>query len=593
MNFLFPLGFWALGLLPVVVVFYLVRVRPERREVSSLLWWQMALNESPSRRFLGKIRHWLSLLCQLLILALIILALVRPVVGGKLPAGPVLLVLDNRAAMQAVVEDSTPADQIRSEAGRLLASWPPGVPVALWSLDSQLRLLSGFSSDTYQARRALEAWSVTDTTSDAAEEMERLVVLAEGLGSEADRWFLGRPDGTRPLPSAWRVSPFLVEGDNSGITAAGGLPVSGARPGLQLFAAVSHFGFETLRSTVEFYLNGELAGVRAVEVPPGATRPVEMLLNREGNGVAEVRMELNHADSLSSDNSAWLVFPEVKPVRVLLVSSGNFFLERLLASNPRVAFELLLPEAWRSEISRSFDVTVFDRELPEAMTAVDFPSIFLVRHPWLPQTDLAPSAVATESAGHALLANASLRDVLLAEAADWSGLESANPGGWVLRNPVVSPDGPLVVTGESSSQPGARWVGLAFDVTRSDLPMRRAFPLLFDNILGWLTPGAALPATAPRPGEFLAEGIAAPLLAGFHEVLSPQAEPFPIGLSVASARESNLNPVAGEGEARAILASPGAPAALWQGLALGALILLLVEWRALRPEKLRNKPSLL
>ncbi len=78
MSFLYPATLF-LGLLAAgVVALYLQRPKRRSLEVSSLLFWQRVLEREPQRQFLGRLRHPLSPLLQLLIFLLLLLAPARP-----------------------------------------------------------------------------------------------------------------------------------------------------------------------------------------------------------------------------------------------------------------------------------------------------------------------------------------------------------------------------------------------------------------------------------------------------------------------------------------------------------------------------------
>ncbi len=63
------------------------------------------------------------------------------------------------------------------------------------------------------------------------------------------------------------------------------------------------------------------------------------------SGVVEIR--LRTSDALPADNRAWIVVPASRSVQVLLVTRGNFFLERMLASLP-IELMVMTPDAYES-----------------------------------------------------------------------------------------------------------------------------------------------------------------------------------------------------------------------------------------------------
>src|SRR5882762_2620659 len=102
MNFITPVAL-ALGVpLPIVAIFYLLKVRRHDEEVSSTCLWNDLIRDLAAHEPLQRLKWNLLLLLQLIALAAITLAVARPFseqVGQK-PVQAVLL-LDGSASMQA------------------------------------------------------------------------------------------------------------------------------------------------------------------------------------------------------------------------------------------------------------------------------------------------------------------------------------------------------------------------------------------------------------------------------------------------------------------------------------------------------------
>src|ERR671933_2538816 len=102
MSLLTPVGL-ALGItLPIVVIFYLLKVRRRDEEVSSTFLWNDLIRDLAAHEPLQRLRWNLLLLLQLIALALITFAVARPFSEqiGQKPVQAVLL-LDGSASMQA------------------------------------------------------------------------------------------------------------------------------------------------------------------------------------------------------------------------------------------------------------------------------------------------------------------------------------------------------------------------------------------------------------------------------------------------------------------------------------------------------------
>ena len=66
MNFLNPLAFWLLGLVPVIVLLYLLKLKRKPRVVSSTLLWFRAVQDLEANAPFQRLRKNLLLFLQLL-----------------------------------------------------------------------------------------------------------------------------------------------------------------------------------------------------------------------------------------------------------------------------------------------------------------------------------------------------------------------------------------------------------------------------------------------------------------------------------------------------------------------------------------------
>src|SRR5438270_2408486 len=90
--------FW-LALAVPVVIFYILKIRLRRVPVSTVLFWRQIFDEKRPRSLWERLRHLLSLLVQLALIALLVAALAEPFFAWEaLTARRVVLVVDNSAS---------------------------------------------------------------------------------------------------------------------------------------------------------------------------------------------------------------------------------------------------------------------------------------------------------------------------------------------------------------------------------------------------------------------------------------------------------------------------------------------------------------
>ena len=91
-----------------IIVFYILKVRLRQVPVSTNMFWKQIFDEKPPRSIWERFRHLLSLLAQLLMLALMVFALADPLFSWQaLQAKRIVLVIDNSASMKATDVEPT------------------------------------------------------------------------------------------------------------------------------------------------------------------------------------------------------------------------------------------------------------------------------------------------------------------------------------------------------------------------------------------------------------------------------------------------------------------------------------------------------
>lgn len=583
MNFLFPAVFWLAAAAPVIVLLYLRRSRRRTETVSTLMFWQRVMAASPQKRFLGALRSPLSLLLQLLIFLMILMAALHPRFGlGREPRSTVV-VIDSRARMQA-------GDTFRkaiAAAGSVANQAGPDDEVAILSAESSPHLVSGFSRDAKTLRSRLSQLSASDGGGNIGESIElarRLLAARSGV-----KRLMVISDRALPKLSEAEQVPVGSSADNVGIVACSARPLPASPQTFEVLARVANFSAAPRDAGVSFSLDNRIVEMKRLRIDPGAeanaiaTIPSEVLKNSKG--LVEVR--LDQPDSLAIDNVAYAALPVNESRRVLLISKRNPFLDQALQANPDIRLEVLDPEVWKPGMASSFDVVVLEGAAarnfkPEP--ASQFGVLFFGDSPFDNGDPVKPDPVQVADSRNPLLWNVNLRDVRFARVQP-TVIPENSP--WRTAAPVTSPQGPLILTMESIGGP-ARAAIFAFGVEDSNLPLRAAFPLLLANTIQWLSGSEKSPVRTFAAGDVFqaAEGesilspepsnVATLRKAGFYEIRGKDTSHW-IAANTSATAESDLR----KAESRPFSALSAAAVILppWQWFALCALVLLLIEWR--------------
>jgi len=305
-------------------------------------------------------------------------------------------------------------------------------------------------------------------------------------------------------------------------------------------------------------------------------------------------------DAFPLDDHAYALLPPLKRQHVLLVSEGNLFLEGALLLDENAQVDKVSPSAWDPALAARYDAVVLDAFTPPAPPTV--PAIWLdpsaAASPFRIAGELRAPYISETAEKHPLMRWVTLRDVNMSRASRFALL----PGDVALAS---SARDALIVARETPKKA----IAIGFDVRKSDLPLRVAFPVFLVNALEWFAGDeATLQASyrtgktwrIPMPGDQATltdpDGQAAkvPVVdgsarhygrkVGFYSIASSSGGPSrALAASLADPSESAIAPAPrllldGDPLAQPDGFRAGIRRELWALLALAALALLLVEW---------------
>lgn len=519
------LNAWAVGfaaVAPVIVLLYLLKLKRRPVPVSTLLFWQRILQESRRRALFQRLRQLFSLLLHLLIFALILGALLRPMLDQQIREGAsTVLILDTRARMQATEPDGqTRFAKAKTAAAGVIRQASALRQMALISADAGPSVVAPFTDDEKTLRESLEKLSATDAGGD----LDSSLRLAEELlaSRKGERRIIVFTDRN---PGAKTASPSIPQDfvsvgtarENLAITRFATRALLNSPQTSEVLMEVANFGQAPAKANVELAFDGRLLDVKPVALEPGARAvqvfPTVPRPTRNSKGWLTARLDT--PDAFAADNVAYAVLPIEPPRRVLLVSKGNWFLEKLLAADQGLSFELVTPDAFTPTLAEKFDAVLLDNFLPEGFDLAKNPgSYFFLKQTPFNTADpaLDQPLISDLDNRHPALRLVSLQNITLLRAAP---LAMPKIEGWNWQAPIRSFEHPLLITGERLGGK-QRVAALALDITDSDLPLRIAFPLLMSNTLHWLAGEEAAPIFACHAGDSL------PLLEGESVLPTPQ-----------------------------------------------------------------------
>lgn len=609
MNFLAPAAALFALALPVVVVFYLLKRKRVVKLVSSTLLWQKFLAETQASAPFQKLRHNWLLILQLLLLALAVLALMRPYFkGNSRETNLRVLILDGSASMQATDETPSRFERARAEALKWVDGIRDGEQMMVLLAGATTAVKQSPTGDKTALRRALQACEVSDAPTRLADALKTAGAFTfekrgeETIASGEIHLF---SDGAaqdleevanKNLPLIYhRVGQSRM---NAGIVRIDVRANPDDRAQRAILAGLGNFATNEVKGDLELLFDGQLVETRAITLPATNTEAFIFSVPQSRDGVFTLRLKIE--DDLEADNEASVVSTMPVPVKVLMVSRGNRFLEKAIrgAANVQLSTTSRLTDS-----AKGFDVVVLDDSLPTVLPEANILAIHTIGTNWFPGWDIAKAPVIVDwKSAHPLLRFVNFDNVQISEAF------SVKPPSWGV--PLVeSPQTPLILVGELD-QRRIVWVG--FDPLQSTWPLRVSFPIFMANAVDWLNPvGGGAIRSLVRAGDPFRVSIGEDI--AFVDVTAPQAGAYRLAATSSSreilvgdthqqgvykvragtnevtfcvnlmdANESNIQPreelPLGKYGSVAATTVKRANMELWRWIALGVLAILLFEW---------------
>jgi len=503
MGLLAPLALIGLLSVPLIVAFYMLRLRRPERPVSSTYLWQQLVRDVEANAPWQKLRRSLLLMLQLLLAVLLAVVVARPF--AEHPAGlarDLVLVIDASASMSATDVFPDRLTAAKRAALEQMAQVPADGRVSVVAAGDTARVVANEATDRGRIAQAIESIEASTSAADLTDALKLAAKLAErARGAEV---LVVTDDAGSMVPAVDLEVPVRVvtvgrERDNQAIAA---LAVRADPSGLKrtLFASVANYSSSIVMRRLQILADGTSVTARDLVLDPLTRADVVIDELPAGTRVVEARITPPDAtngssgarDYLALDDAAWAIVPPDRLRRVLLVGPGNVYLQNAFALLPNVELYGATAEQYPATTGKElFDLIVFDGSLPAE----------LPRKPILafapPQTSLLGVVNGTlDEFGMGQLPP----DDPILRGVDLTRLHIARTQQMELptwaRAVIPGSDGPLLYSGPRDGVPTAVF---AFDIRQSDLPLQVAWPIMISNLAGELLglSGGALDPLAP------------------------------------------------------------------------------------------------
>jgi len=412
---------WQWGLLalvpPAIIALYFLKLKRQPLEVPSTYLWKRSMEDMHVNSLWQRLRQNLLMFLQLLLIALAMLALLRPGwEGTKLDGDRFIFLVDNSASMSANdVEDAkSRLEESKKLVGGLIDQMDSGMTAMIISFADTPQVVQEFTDN----RRLLRERLATIEPSVRGTDLLGALDLADGLanpgritteegGAEIDVveaqpatiyiFSDGRFEDVKGF-SLGNLQPVYVpigslEAENLAITGFTTRRSEEKPEERQAFVQVTNFTESPQSAVVEVKLNGEFLDAKQIEVKAGESNGAVFPLADAPAGklTASLKYVLNtpaKLDALRQDDTGFAALNDAKPGRVLVVTPGNVALEVALATERMGklgAIEFKTPDVLTSEQYKKdadgsvYDLIVYDQCAPATLPRSD--TLFIGRLP--------------------------------------------------------------------------------------------------------------------------------------------------------------------------------------------------------------------
>lgn len=518
---------------PAIIALYFLKLKRQPLEVPSTYLWSRTIEDLHVNSIWQRLRQSLLLFLQLLLVALVMIAVLRPGWRGTQLSGQrFIFLIDTSASMQATDIQPTRLELAKKQAIGLIDQMKSDDVAMVISFSDVARVEQSFSDNRSALRQRVNQIKPTSRLSNLEEAVRAAAGLANpGRSSEAgnindvqtadalpatlyiftDGGFAAVPDFQLGNLDPKYMPTGTEKPDNIGIVAFTTERNPDRPDQMQAFARLENSGTADATVELSLYLDDALVDAIEVNVPAEGSAGAEFDLNDLERGI--LKLQIDRRDDLALDNVAYTAINSPRQARVLFITPGNEPIRWAMETDEvvKVAFvEVAEPEVLATKDHQDlaaagyYDLIVYDRCQPQAMPQAN--TLFIGRLPPLEtwqadEMQINPLFIDTDRV-HPLMQFIDMGNVTVLE----GFAVTAPPGG---TNLIDTDIGAIFAIGPREGYEDAV---LGFEIIgtdengqydpKTDWPKRRSFPVFVINFVRYLG-GVLNSSTTPnfKPGR--------------------------------------------------------------------------------------------
>ena len=426
-----PLWFVLAGVPVGIIALYFLKLRRRPVRVPSTILWRRSLEDLHVNSLFQRLRRNLLLFLQLLMVALVMLALLGPRMRGTAGQGQrFVLLVDCSASMSATDIAPTRLDKAKEQAKKVVSEMGSNDLAMVIKFAETAQVVSNYTSDRRALAQRIDSIQPTQARTSLRDGLQvaaglanpskqigegvvassvvtpKLFIYTDGGFADVEGFSLGNLEPEvvvigPPPPSYGAPRPAAVASASPMAGATDKLPNPSDNVGImalqtrrdedkpdiyQLFGRVHNFRETEVATEAQLYRlstgkKGEetrLVDVIALKIPPQTDQSFKFDLPDTGLAPFEVRLTIT--DSLAVDNHAFTVAGTTRKAQLLVISAGNRYLTDTLktpAAVERADISIIGPEEQKNPaIARDlkggrYDLVIYDGVKPEFTPAAN------------------------------------------------------------------------------------------------------------------------------------------------------------------------------------------------------------------------------
>lgn len=474
----------------IIVTLYILKLRRRPVAVPFSRIWERVLRDKEATSLFSQLKRLLSLLLQLALLALLLLALGDPRAAANLIEGRNIVVLiDSSASMQATDVPPSRIDLAKDQVKALVRGLSGSDRMLIAQMDAAVTPLSTMTGEVADLEAAVAAVKATDAAADFPRGLRFATDTLRGLPSPeiivvSDGALREAKDAAGDVHLGDSKLSYISVGARSANAAITGFsarryPLDKSR--YEVMLEVTNTSDEPMEIELSLLGDGQLADLTRLRLAAHERLP-RFYPNLSGASKtleARIAMADGTSDDLPADNKAFALLPERRRARIQVVTAGNMFLEAALLLDEYLEVTTVAPGKYPAP--GTFDVTIFDGVTPNV--APGSGGLFYLNPTGLNVPFEVGKLIESDEKyalgfdelerKHPILKYTELSDVNIARGHPLKGEKEDK----VI---AASVKGPLLLQGRRA---GVKFVALGFDVRESDFPLRIAWPIFLLNTI--------------------------------------------------------------------------------------------------------------